>query len=66
MRTLDLDRPPERLDAILETDEPGSPARIGSAHSVIADRKTKTLVFEMEIELDPRCVGVLRGVGEGF
>jgi hypothetical protein len=44
MRTFDLDRPAERLDAILEAEESGSPARIGAATSVVADRKAETRV----------------------
>ena len=66
MRTFDIDRPAERLDAILEADQPRSPARIGAATSVVADRKAENRVVEMEIDLDSRCVGVLRGIRQGF
>jgi hypothetical protein len=45
--------PPERLDAILEVDEAGSPARIRAAASVVADRKAEPRVVEIEIDLDP-------------
>jgi len=66
--TFDLDRPAERLDAILEVDEAGSPARIRAAASVVADRKAEPRVVEIEIEidLDPRCVGMLRDIRECF
>ena len=66
MRTLDIDRPAERLDAIPEADQPGSSARIGAAVSVVADRKAETRVVEIEIQLDPRCVGMLRDIRQGF
>ena len=48
--TLDLDRPAERLDTILEADEAGSPTRVGAAHSV-AHRKAEPRVVEIEIDL---------------
>jgi hypothetical protein len=60
--TFDLDRPAERLDAILEADEAGSPARIRAAASVVADRKAEPRVVETEIDLDARSIGVLRGI----
>jgi len=60
----DLDRPAERLDAILEADEAGSPTRVGAAHSV-ADRKAEPRVVETEIDLDARSIGVLRGIRQG-
>jgi hypothetical protein len=66
MRTYDIDRPAERLDAILEADQPGSSARIGAATSVVADREAETRVVEMEIDLDVRRAGVLRGIRQGL
>jgi hypothetical protein len=66
MRTFDIDRPAERLDAILEADEAGSPTRVGAAHSVVADRKAEPRVVATEIDLDARSVGVLRGIRQGF
>jgi hypothetical protein len=63
--TLDLDRPAERLDTILEADEAGSPTRVGAA-DFVADRKAEPRVVETEIDLDARSIGVLRGIRQGF
>ena len=64
MWTLDLDRPAECLDAILQAEEPGSPARIGSATSVVADREAEARIVEIEIQLESHpCVREVAVVG---
>src|SRR5205807_8269674 len=54
-----FDRPPDRVDAVGETDESRTVGRIGPSHAVVADRKLEDAFTQVDGDLHRRGVGML-------
>src|SRR3954463_2979979 len=65
-RAVDLEPTIERLDAIIEPDQPRAPFEPGATGAVVSDFDSQHAVVHLGPDLDPLGPGVLDGVRERF
>jgi len=63
-RTGDRDPAADRLDAVGQTHEPGSPGRIGTANAIVMDDKCQRRVVSRQLDANERGLRVLDDVRE--
>jgi hypothetical protein len=62
----DLHVTAERFDAVVEPDEPGAFARIGSADAVVLNRQAQIVSFDFCADVHSGGVRILRCIGQCF
>jgi len=56
----------ERLNAVMETGEAGSPGGIGSTDSVVSNRQMHVVALDIDANVNRRSLGVFGRVRQGF